>query len=230
MDNIKKFFAVAAMSACAASVQAGVITTGTSTTLNPDHVVTFERVGNFNSYEIATTQFTNQGVTFVDHGGDAPILYNNGFCKPSALTSNAYVAFGVWAPCNVGSVTKSVTSLLFSTDVQELSFTYATVSSVRLSSYLFEALLDGNVVSSLSSMPTAFSSTNNTTTFLFTGSVFDELRFTEQGSNPAWFWMDNLSWRSGTTSSNSVSEPASLGLLGLGFMGLYGVRRKRKSV
>jgi hypothetical protein len=130
------------------------------------------------------------------------------------------MSIGVTTGCGVGN-DKSISSMVFDADVAELSFTYVTTASSR---YLFEALLDGVVVSSQAVNYNGAGQTK----LLFKGSNFDTVRFTEDVSsgNSNWFWADNLSWRSATTST--VPEPASLALLGLGLAGMAATRRKRK--
>lgn len=207
------------MLASSTLVHAGAITTGSTVASNPDHTVTFERSGNLSYGEILTNQFASQGVTFYANSGQAPVLFNNGSCNPGGLGGSSSVAFGVSTWCGVPA-DRSVSSFSFSSDAQELSFKYVTNNQ---SLFLFEALLDGMVVSSR----TVSSSLNpSNTTFLFTGSVFDTVRFTESGSGSDWFWIDNLSWRSAST--NNVPEPAPLTLLGLGLACLFSVRRRHE--
>lgn len=207
------------MLASSTLAHAGAITTGSTVASNPDHTVTFERTGNLSYGEILSNQFASQGVTFYANSGQAPVLFNNGNCNPGGLGGSSAVAFGVSTGCGVPS-DRSVSSFSFSSDVQALSFKYVTNNQ---SLFLFEALLDGVVVSSRA-VSSGLNSSN--TTFLFTGSVFDTVRFTESGSGSDWFWIDNLSWSSASTSN--VPEPGSLALLGLSLASLVAVRRKNK--
>ena len=219
MIKINHLLLTAFMLAGSTLAQAGVISTGSAVTLNPDNTVTFERNGIFPNGEILTNQFASQGVTFVGGSDQAPVLFNNGFCNPGGLTGSSFVAIGVSTGCGVAN-DNSIASLVFSSDVQALSFTYVTNNS---SNYLFEALLNGETVSTK-----AVSSSLNPfrTTFLFTGSTFDTVRFTETGAGGNWFWIDNLSWRSAPT--NNVPEPTSIALLGFGLVGMAAMRRKSK--
>lgn len=217
MPHINKIFLATLI--LAGSAHAGVISTGSAVAANPNHNVNFERTGSLASSEILSNQFANQGVTFVANSGDALVVFNTASCNPGGLTGNAYMAIGVTPNCNVGNQ-KTVASLVFDTNVAELSFSYVANGGTN---YVFEALLNGAVVSSQSFSNSSALRTN----YLFKGSNFDTVRFTENSSSTTWFWVDNLSWRSAPTSSG-VPEPTSLALLGLGLAGVAASRRKRK--
>lgn len=214
--TLSNFLFAAFISTSISTANAGMITYGNTSVSTPNNIEDFERPGSHPYGELLTSQFSSNGISFVGNTGYAPVLFNNGGCQPSPnnFSGTSYVAFGVSTGCGVpGDYTSA--SILFDDLVEELSFDFTTNNS---SDYTFEALLNGNVVSNL-----VFSNTSGSfnTTFLYSGSIFDELRFVETGTSD-WFWMDDLSWK-----TTQVPEPSAIALFGLGLLGL-GFARKKK--
>lgn len=206
-------------------VQAGSITFGNTSASNSNKFEDFERPGMLLDGELLTNQFAANGLTFVDNFGQAPVLFNNNSCQPAPhnLSGMSYAGFGLTTNCSIANNTSG--SILFDADVSELSFDY---TSNNNSNYTFEALLNGLVVSTL-----AISSNTvpATTTFLYTGSVFDELRFVQGDPiGTDWFWMDDLAWETASTTMEPTPEPTSLAIFGIGAlcMGAGAARRRRK--
>ncbi len=203
------------------AANAGLITSGNTGASSPNHFVDFERLGVLANGEILTNQFAGDGLTFLANAGQAPVLFNNGFCNPTSsggYNGRSAAVFGVSTGCGVRSSTSG--SVLFDEVVAELSFLSITNNNMLFS---FEALLNGVVVSSLST-----SSPNpvpRRTTFLFSGSNFNELRFTQTGNLGNWFWMDDVAWRTTT----QVPEPGTLVLFGIGLFGMGLARRNKKA-
>lgn len=196
------------------SAHAGTITYGSTGLTGTGKLETFENPS-ANTYETAGSQFAANGITF---SGATAVLINKGDCNPGSLGGKSYVAVGVTDGCKVAQAPSTV-SMLFSQDVQELSFLYVTNNTAT---YRFEALLDGNVVSS-TNVSWPFASRNGY--FLFSGSAFDEIRFTSTtGGN--WFWLDNVAWNPGPATGGSVPEPGSLALVALAGLGLVAARRR----
>lgn len=216
MKRLIRLILSAALTAAASAAHAGTITVGSAVVTNPDHTIDFERENRPASN--VTNQFSSEGVTFTNHSGQAPVWFAHGQCSPSGLEGNGSIAFGVTSSCGVAG-DLSTTSLVFGSDVQELSFLYVANNPSR---FVFEALLDGNVVSFRSVQ--APSANPYQTSFLFSGATFDTLRIRETGSGSDWFWMDRLSWRE---APQEIPEPGSLALLAFGLAGIARARRKR---
>lgn len=209
-----KFFLLLAV-LITGTANAGLITFGNATASNPNSFESFDRSGA--NAELATTQFSGNGITFNSIAGGGPTSHINSSCNVGGLTGSAWVSIGVTPPCGVAAGI-SISEILFDENVSELSFLFRTNNSA---SYLFESLLGGVQDAQLT---VSNSIVGNTTQFLFTGD-FDRIRFTEQAQD-SWFWIDDLSWK---TAPSSVPNPATLGLLSLALLGLGFNRRKTKS-
>lgn len=195
------------------TANAGLITFGSLTASSPNNYESFDRSGA--NAELASTQFSGNGITFNSIAGGGPTSHINSSCNVGGLTGSAWVSIGVTGSCGVARGT-SISEILFDENVSELSFLFRTNNSAN---YLFESFLDGAQDAQLT---VSSSIVGNTTQFLFTGS-FDRIRFTEQVEN-TWFWIDDLSWK-----TTSVPEPSTLGLLSLTLLGLGFKRRQTKS-
>jgi hypothetical protein len=66
----------------------------------------------------------------------------------------------------------------------------------------------------------------------FSGSKFDEIRFTEAGAHQGFFGLDNMAWKLAAVEAappaGEVALPGSVALLGIGMMGLGFMRKKQK--
>lgn len=207
--------AVAALTVCA-SAHAGLITIGGAGVVNADHVETFEGIAPMNR---VTNQFAGNGLVFTTLSGNGIAATNNNQCGNSSQgVTGGYLYMGLQAPCSGSNVQDGV-SLRFAQDVSELSWTGFHRASGAGFNIL--ALNDGVVVSSL-----LFGGHNRfeNRTVLFSGSTFDELRFTENGTSSAFFALDNMRW----TDAAEVPEPGMLALVGLGLLGA--AYRRRKSI
>ncbi|OYU73249.1 MAG: hypothetical protein CFE45_37855 [Burkholderiales bacterium PBB5] len=109
----------------------------------------------------------------------------------------------------------------FASEVSELSWTGFSVAGGN--GFTIEALHNGVTVSSLllNSFNQFFDIGGSTVRL--SGSVFDELRFTEIASTTTFFGLDNFRW----TDANAVPEPGSLALVGLSLAGLACSRRRK---
>ena len=213
MTRSLNFFALALTTALLSPAMAGTITIGNTAVAAPDHFADFEGPAIANQI---TNQFAASGLTFTPISGTGIALINNDSCNNAGqgVTGN-YLYMGVSAPCYYSYATDAV-SIKFNSNVSELSWTGFSYGD----SYTISALLDGTVVSSL-----ILNSSNQFVdqTVLFTGSVFNELRFVESDSNNL-FAIDNMSWKSAA----AVPLPGSVALLGIGMLGMAAARRRRK--
>ncbi len=221
LKNIKKIGAIVAITVVSPFqvVNAGVISYGNTSVTNPTNFEDFTNTSQASS-EILSNQFADNGINFVSNSGYAPVLFNNNYCLPVSTTlSGSYATFGITTGCGISGGTSG--SILFDNSVTELSFDW---TSNNLGSYNFEALFNGQTVSSLSVSKALVGSE---TTFLYTGDTFNELRFTQATSAISWFWMENLSWNE-SSAKNTVSEPSILALMSLGIIGIHLSRRRMK--
>lgn len=224
--NIKAMFASALFAMAALSqAQAGVITIGDTKLTNTTNFQNFD-VGTVGSN--ITNQFAASGLTFVTNATAGMTLTSSTVCNnPNAGVSNQYLFMGVNYPCSPSTTMKNGVSILFDKDVAELSwdgFNRANGSN----GYLIEALLDGVVVSS-----TNFNSRNrfDGKSVMITGSVFDELRFTENGNYQGYFAIDNMAWNTVAVGGDTgeVPLPGTIPLLAIGMVGFGFMRKKQKS-
>jgi len=201
------------------NASAGTITIGSTAVAAPDRIENFD-VGALGNN--VSDQFASSGLTFVTLSGTGIALTSNAQCGNFGRgVENQYLYMGLNYPC-VGSTALDAVSIQFAQDVSELSWTGFN-RAINLG-FNIQALLDGVIVSS-----TNFNGLNQfeNQTVLLTGSVFDELRFSENGTFQGFFALDNFRWT--TANASPVPEPTSLLLFGTGAAALAAKVRRRKA-
>lgn len=189
-----------ALGLAAASAQAATVVNSQANLANPEFVIGFDEVALSNGTDV-TDQYAAFGATF------SGLKFDDGFA-PRPNTNGA---------------------LLFNFPVKDASVTFAAAVSDATFAFssnqgqgMFTSLLNGVVVESFTASIAGTASPGNTVgnVFGFTGSLFDEIRFTTTGSTGASF--DNLSFNS----APPVPLPASLPLALAAFGGLLALRRR----
>ena len=195
---------------------AGLITIGGAELVDPDRFENFDGVSPVTG---VSNEFAGNGLNFVTLSGAGIQLTNDTGCFNLGV-SGGYLYQGITGGCSYSLLQDSV-SMQFDTDVSELSWTGFNRAAVL--GFNIEALLNGTVVSSLIF---DVSNTFEEGTVLFTGSVFNEIRFSERvDGQQQFFALDNMKWNIADVAD--VSEPSSLVLLVLGLLGIAARRKQR---
>lgn len=224
MTNKLAALVAAALFTASMSAHAGIVHIGTTAGVqNPTHTENFESGAVRTDI---TNQFSDNGLTFKNIGTNGMVLTSWAVCNNlGGHPTNKYVVLGLKYPCQVDTALNAV-SVSFAEDVSELSWTgfNRTIGN----GYTIQALLDGKVVSE-----TSFHANNKFDKEIvhFTGSVFDEIRFTEASVWQGYFGFDDMAWKTATAQQqpSEVPLPGTLALLGIGMLGI-GMKRKSRTV
>lgn len=219
-----KALLASAMVAASMSAHAGVITIGGPGVTDATHTENFE--GGTAGSNI-TGSFGTTGLTFTTLGTNGIALVNNNICNNmSGGMSGKYLSMGMRYPCSADTTLNSV-SIMFGADVSELS--WMGFNRTIGNGFTVQALLDGQMVSQ-----TDFTSFNkfDKQTVHFTGSKFDEIRFTEAAVHQGFFGIDNMAWKLASVDTpppqGEVPLPGTFALFGIGMMGMGFMRKKSK--
>lgn len=175
----------------------------------------FERTNTPINGELATQQFSGNGLNFRYNSGFPVSLFNNAYCLPSegSVSGESYIGIGVSTTCRTSRSVSSA-SVLFDYQISAFSFDYSVVVD---SPFRFELFADGNLVRDVA---LTLLSDRQAEYEVFSNISFDEVRFIE-GTGYESLWVDNFRWQ-----GVPVSAPAMGGLFLLS-MGIFLFRRKR---
>ena len=130
------------------------------------------------------------------------------------MTGSVIANFTSFEGCGITGICITPTFINFSSIMSDVAFAFVTDPGTST----FSAYLGANLVES------ATANTDYGGNFYgFTGIAFDSIRIDSGGASSA-YALDNLQSR-----ANSIPEPASLTLLGLGFFGLVASRRGKRA-
>jgi hypothetical protein len=212
----------AALLAISFSAQATIIFNSEKGLTNTTH---FENFDNGAVGSNVSEQFASNGITFDTWGKSGMALTSNSVCNNTVGgMSNQYLMMGMAYPCNKDNKKVSMVSLMFSDNVSELS--WLGFNRAIGKGFTIQALYDGEIVSDID-----FVNKNKFENQYvnISGSIFNELRFIENGNWTGTFGIDNMAWNVTTAvPSGEVPLPGSVALMGIGMLGL-GIMRKRSN-
>lgn len=225
MVNKFKALLATAMIAASFSVQAGVIMNFGQSVTDPSHTENFESAKTGNNI---TDQFSANGLTFDTLGTAGIALTSNNVCNNmSGGMSGKYLSMGMSFPCSSNTAYNAV-SMMFDNDITELSW-MGFNRTIGLGTEI-QVVHNGEVV-----YATTFAAFNkfDKQTVNFSGGLFDELRFIENGNgHQGIFGIDNMAWKVAAVAveqpPSDVPEPSIALLFGAGMIGM-GVMRKKKA-
>lgn len=224
--TFKKFAFTLAAFALSLSANAGVILNGSAVT-GFDH---FEDFSTGTVTSNVTGTFGDNFLTFDNLGTGGTALV--AITQPSCLFSGRgmtgkFLSIGMNAPCAADTTDVNSFSLKFGQAVSDLS--WMGFNAANGTGFTVAAYKDGVAVEDMS---VTFHQNNrfNGKYVQFTGSVFDELRFTETGAAQGFIGIDNMAWKNAVvTDPTDVPEPGIALLMGIGAAGMLVQRRKAKA-
>jgi len=184
---------------------------------------------NFEGFDIGKTgdnvsdQFNGSGINFDTWGKSGINLTTNATCNNASRgMTNQYLLMGMSTQCSTDSKKVSMVSIMFTDNISEMS--WLGFNRAIGKGYTIQALYDDMIVAELN-----FNSANNFENQYvnISGSIFNELRFMENGNSEGYFGVDNMAWN---VAPAEVPLPGSVALLGIGLLGLSFVRKKSNKV
>ncbi len=220
MSKFKTLIAIGMMAFSFSQAQAGVINIGANGLKDATHSENFDfgKMG-----DNVSNQFSANGLNFDTWGKSGINLTNTTMRKDTVGgVSNQYLIMGMSSQCAKENKKVSMVSVMFDENVSELS--WLGFNRAVGKGFTIQALYNDMIVAELD-----FTNKNNFENEYvnINGSIFNELRFMENGNWQGYFGIDNMSWVvTDAVPNGEVPLPGSVALLGIGLLGLSFVRRK----